>query len=243
MARVVYSLRKGDGQIGQQPEEQRGEACDGCRSCDQVSSYLYNHLVDDRIEDWGRQANNNTFFTVCIGRDSIALEFVLQATIASSASLRENRGLWRFAIVSQTSSKKSSSRAAYIHSDDVCHGRKGCQPSANLSEKSCVFKCFGLLIQLAMVPKSNDSFFYVFSTMKENVIVLTCPESARRNSRPKQEPLSHLSTRSAKSRNPQNLDRPTGGAGGSLGEDSLGSSVPGSWLSLGRMVGDSMMRK
>lgn len=74
-------------------------------------------------------------------------------------------------------------------------------------------------------------------------MILTCPESARRNSRPKLEPLSHLSTRSAKSRNPQNLDRPTGGAGGSLGEDSLGSSVAGSWLSLGCMVGDSMVSK
>lgn len=74
-------------------------------------------------------------------------------------------------------------------------------------------------------------------------MILTCPESARRNSRPKPEPLNHLSTRSAKSRNPQNLDRPTGGAGRSLGEDSLGSSVPGSWLLLGCMVGDSMMSK
>lgn len=74
-------------------------------------------------------------------------------------------------------------------------------------------------------------------------MILTCPESARRNSRPKQEPLSHLSTRSAKSRNPQNLDRPTAGAEGSLGEGSLGSGVPGSWLFLGFIVGDSMTDK
>lgn len=52
--------------------------------------------------------------------------------------------------------------------------------------------------------------------------------------------LSQLSIRSAKSRNPQNLDRPTTGGEGSLGEKIPGSAASDSWPSLGWTVGDSI---
>lgn len=63
----------------------------------------------------------------------------------------------------------------YIHGNNVCHGRKRCQPSANLSEEACAFKGFGLFTQLAICAYNNDSlslslpscFFLVCSITKE----------------------------------------------------------------------------
>lgn len=45
--------------------------------------------------------------------------------------------------------------ATYIDGDDVGHGRKSRQPSANLSEKGCAFKSFGLFLQLAPDARSS----------------------------------------------------------------------------------------
>jgi hypothetical protein len=51
LRRFLDNLRKGNGQIGQQSKEQRGDAGYGSRSCNQISSDLCSDLDDGRIGD------------------------------------------------------------------------------------------------------------------------------------------------------------------------------------------------
>ena len=106
-----------------------------------------------------------TFFAIREFGDGVTLELVRQSTLASPASLREDRGL-RFVIsVGQLPLAKYPllSRArTYIDGDDVRHCRERGQSSAYLLEDAGTFHRIGLSQQSELITQQQSSLSTLF---------------------------------------------------------------------------------